>query len=426
MKAHFIKKSSITLLMLILFTMVSCLKEYFPHSEEIEKRDVILVTITEEEPSYDPDLIKKIKTELPYKKVVPNTKRSSENIEINCPKGYYLYCIPGQYIDAEERLITLQFVDQYVLTSKEVTEEKLINDIRNIFSVEGENAFNHYPGYILFSYNVFDQDFLPLECLYESVLKSSNEYRYLKDGFICELGISDWLKTSNGEEYFYICMNPYDPEEGNENNVCIEEKDWPVDDILKQLYEVSEGNGILYENEGGPAAYQQELMMYGERPLFRGYMASVYKKYKNGAGGRYIADPDCSIFNNEWWNLYQSALKALKEDEEAYEYPEIQIRFKRESLIKLEEAFEFYEKELESGWFQDNEKDLELRACIYANINIRDKTDLKNVFIFLKDLKNGHRLYYAGVYDPEEKTVRIVDKGADVVSGTNLSFLRDY
>ena len=418
------KQLKLLLFLFLCLSIFSCGNDNMTTSAE-EGGKGIQVTVTEKEPSYNPSFEKQIKTMLPYTGTFPDTEKKARDFKIDCPEGYYLYCIPGQYMDAEEQLITLEFVDEYVLTSKEVTKEKLIQDVRDSVPSETGDPNRRGPGYILFFFNVFHQDYLPVECLYESVLKNSDEYRYTENDLICELGVSAWTKVTGNDEDYYISLNPYDSEEGAENNVRIEEKDWPVDEVLDQIYGLSQSNGILYENEGGPAAYQQDLLMYGEKPLFRGYTASVYKKYNNSSGGRYVPDADCSVFNNEWWNLYQSAVKELTEVKEQYVYPEINAEFKRTSKEKLEEDLEPYEKDLETGWYLDPEKDREIRACIYANLNIREKAELENVIIFLKDLENGHRLYYAGIYNPEERTVRMVDKGADVITGTDLTFLAE-
>ena len=53
----------------------------------------------------------------------------SLGLDLKIPEGYYLYRVNGRYKDPDGNPAELEFVDEYIFTVKDVTEEQLISDM---------------------------------------------------------------------------------------------------------------------------------------------------------------------------------------------------------------------------------------------------------------------------------------------------------
>ena len=76
------------------------------------------------------------------------------------------YKISGQYWNPEaDQYLTLQFVDEYILTVSKIDESTLIQDIQNSIGTGGlkKDFERRGPWYVVYSFRVFHKDYLPIE-----------------------------------------------------------------------------------------------------------------------------------------------------------------------------------------------------------------------------------------------------------------------
>ena len=261
------------------------------------------------------------------------------NISLSVPDNLFLYRIPGQYRDPDGAPVQLAFVDAYVITSKEVTPEQLIEDIRNEAYQKGSGfrssqpIFDHRnPAYVVTSFRVFHQDYLPIECLYESDLSDSGDYRYSGEYVIavgkCTL---PQARKASGEVFL----------SAENGSVLLSQEEAPVEEWIRTLREGSVGvdSRCCFYTDGYTSFEKQYSTGEGEDkawrltaplPLFRDgfsvYAESVPGDWAHHTGCyRLVANSDTSVVSDVFWRTYEESLAAMGTDPGKYALPELEI-----------------------------------------------------------------------------------------------------
>ena len=357
--------------------------------------------------------------------------------ELEIPEGYSLYCVKGQYKDADGHPVVLDFVDEYILTMKKVPEQELLHDIRAYDEVQHSSADPIYkgPGYILYSFRVMPADLLPIESLYVPDLPGNGEYRIAGDT-VCAMGRCLWRSAGNSGEAQWYCFHDtkaVDPScsiAGQLMEVTIPDEEFPVPQWEEALKKVTIGSGIAYQETRSDAFDVTQLFLYGLLPMFRGYTAARTLPLRGTtAYGEMVTAADTSVLSDRWWALYTSALTELETGTVSEPYPNISISFRSISPIQQYGSWRSYEQEYLSGWYADPSADQKLRAWVFANLAVREDIPLEDIMIYLKDTENG-RLYYAFTIergtDGSVLSVTPVDCGVDFLTACDLEEARAY
>ena len=376
------------------------------------------------------------------------------------PEGYYVYRIPGEYLDVQNgRNVTLDFVDEYVFTVREVDADILKEDIRDYLkrTHNSNDAAYRGPGYVVWDFRVFHQKYLPIENLFVSALADTGEY-FEKDDYYCSVGRRLWRGPSNdgrdpdGGMYvqcFYDAGEIYNVrklpgywEEGSlqaeiDAGLLIREENWPVEDWIGSLIEATNQHALITES------FTQPILNDSAGPMsLAPLMYTATTMYKSGPAACVIEDelvdgrlytwisscPDASPLSAKWQEAYRYALMELKDHPEEYEYPEVRYTFQEEySTLREKPWWVTYDKKLRQGWGIDPKQDNALRAAVYADLITRySDVDLKRIMILMKNTEE-ERLF--GAYYLDEKapyTMSAVMLSWDAISGMDLDFLREY
>ena len=399
-------------------------------------------------------------------------------MDLPVPEGFHVYVIPGQYWDyTGERCVTLDFVREYVLTVKEVDEEKLLDDIRTYYQKEhwGYNPKFRGPGYVLYSFRVFRKEYLPIESLFTTLLADSGEI-FASGDFYVSMGEKDlwslgggynigtdekgrkitisyhstlWDKPGIDPEYDALAeeytkrgesdeTRKWFAEEMFKRRLWLPEEDYPLDAWVGELVSHTVQTGFTTESirteqvDGDNSQLEKPNMFRaGTQGCFIQVMDSGSVNYKIMA-----SNVTASVWSDEWWEDYQYALKLLMEEPDRYT-PWIepkQIRMPDPALKPGDPYFDFYKQAYEkhiafwSGWYADSEKDAELRAYIFAGLRrfqTMDDIRLKDINVFLKDLPDGRRLYIALLNQNTDQLI-CLEHNWDALYEVDLEFARKY
>ncbi|MBR4767559.1 MAG: hypothetical protein IK088_01145 [Lachnospiraceae bacterium] len=344
------------------------------------------------------------------------TRVASISLDLQVPEGCFLYGRKALYKDTDNDLVTLSFVDEYLLTVQETTMEEVEEDIRRIVS-EGNPNLN--PPYVIFSFRVFRKEYLPIENLYRYALNDSCEYRTSGAYYIAfgkendAFSLGSWLAVGGK-------MSDTEIEER------VESASAAVASLTEQLKKESTGTDIYYESDY-PAylAEQKSLLFYGTRPIFRLGTCSMREDVSgDGFVTEIVSDPDASVLNDAWFDAFQSALKSLQEDAAGYNYPEAECVY--ESALTADDELRYCDEKFSSEWGFDSDNDHAIRAYCYANAKVRNgNVDLKDVIVATKDISNGNRAFYTFLRDGSGAMTPF-ERGINQITGLNLDLARNY
>ena len=359
------------------------------------------------------------------------------DLDITVTEGYYLYVVPGMYLDAEKNKVTLEFVDEYILTMKPVAEAELVADIRSYLSSNmGTNLLEERgPGYIIGSFKVFRREYLPIVRLYISELVEASDVEYCGD-YCVIWGGSCWTHIID----YWLCLfdgNRLDPDfpdiikslsDGRSNEVqspaLIPEEKWPLNSIRNAV------SSVVSWNAFAPWPYS----------AFYGITGSYIKDgVFNKEDYLLLGDPLTSVINPEWYRLYCWALQELNDHPEKYTHTQIQVDPTGNDLPKDLEKYvapwryfgygvgdlQDYKKDWSVGWHLDESSDSKIRAAVFANLQCRGEA------IALKDLvvlqKNGSPDYaFVMRQEPESGQLLFVDMITNDIGSMDLQFAYEY
>lgn len=366
----------------------------------------------------------------------------SLNCDLEIPDGYYVYSMPGQYWDwSTNQAVTLEFVREYVFTMKSVSEDKLLEDIRTYFN--SKNSFNYNdlsyrgPGYVVYSFRVFRQEYLPIENLFSPLLADTGEY-FSSGNYFCSLGRSAW---SNGNNLHYfgpiedpMSIDPFWQEKSADELLAegfyLSSEDFPLSKWVQTL--IINTVPPVFSTESTtdrssiPVWDKSGSFFYGADSMFKTGSAAYWTRPND----RYISNAlhtsnlAASVVSDTWWDDYLHAKSILKEELYGDHYlGKIDLSF-RNGL------FSDQDRELMNDWYYDPEKTNELQAYIYANLSAFRYIDLNSIVILARDIEDGSRLYVALVDEhPEDETpheLTLVEWSWDALGMIDLSFAREY
>ena len=356
------------------------------------------------------------------------------------PEGYYVYHIKGRYKDASGKPVRLDFVDEYIFTIKEVSEERLVQDIDQYAeTAQNWNDALEYknPGYIVYSFKILPKEYLPIESLYVSALHMTNEYRIM-GAFLINPGTCEWWGYPSSGITCYHDPASVDPAFQENGYPEITSDGCPIDSWEAALYQASQGSGLRYSDLDPISKISENtelFFFFDERSLFKNSTAGRLIRARGyQAFGEITLSADTSVLNDSWWESYEEALASLRNKTAEYTYPDVQITFRPTRYPDMYKEFVDYDNDMLSGWYQDETSDHELRAFIYANLAVRMDIRLEDVMILLKDTEHG-RLFYAFIIDSESEAAKAcetgmiltpVDRGVDYLSICGLDFARAY
>ena len=378
-----------------------------------------------------PDLLQKAIGKTEDKKKDNKYYIAALDLTLEIPEGYHLYRVDGLYRDSEGNPIRLEFVDEYILALRDISEEELISEI---YAYEEEGFDRVRPHWVLWNFKVFHKDYLPAEELFESRIQVTGELRKAGDYWLETGTLCGWLNTGEGwyiarfspeltelNRKYYGKTAPADQEAMEKEMdskydwpLRIAEDQWYTDTFMQAILENSTGCGVEYN-------YQQDQYTDGSYfasdLLFLDDPANLFIGYRN---------PAASIASEDWWKDYTFALDELEKDPETYVCPEIPISF--ETYSQASEPWLSRQKEQFAGWQQNMENEKNVRACVYAWLKtIGRETSLENIVIYMKDSPMGASLFLAFTMDPADNSrLTPVMKGIDVLSFSNMEQAKEY
>ena len=370
------------------------------------------------------------------------------DLTVEIPEGYYLYRVDGLFRDADGNPVRMEFVDEYILALRDLSEEELV---REIYAYQEDYAEYPCPHWVLWNFKVFHKDYLPVEQLYDSQIDMTEELRQAGDYLVSTGTTRGWFKDNIWEGYYadFNCpeINKLMEEAFGSDAVDWEalyqqhekEYDWPIriaadqwytDDFINQVLAASEGSGISYyylqpDYINGDYTSHQLLLFYND-----GRMTWCWERFA-----------DASILNDAWWTDFMFAMQELKTNPEKYAYPEIEVLFADGTeeegyyapLPETETSEEWKEMKAEQawqreGWVQDASADITARAFVYAWLKaMGQETPLEDIVIYLKQSQNDARFFLAFTMDRGEGCeLTPAYKGVDYLSLGDLDFARNY
>ena len=394
----------------------------------------------------DPDGEIKANASLPdsLQKSIGKTKDKEEgdqyyivalDLTLEIPEGYHLYRVDGLYRDSEGKPIRLEFVDEYILALRDVSEEELI---REIYAYEEKDYQNVRPHWILWNFKIFHKDYLPVEQLFSSRIEVSGELRKageywvetgtqcgwfeMEDGFYKSLNCPEYRAVA--EKYYgFGKPDPTEKELEALNKELDSNYDWPLriaadqwytDEFMQAVLNASAGCGVEYnyqQNEyTNSSYYDSELLFLDDGPVpFIG-----------------VLNPAASIASEGWWKDYCLARAELESDPEKYVCPEIPISF--ETDAHPEEPWLSRQKEQFAGWQQNPANEKVVRAAVYSWLKATGReTSLENIVIYMKDSPMNAPFFLAITMDPDDNCrLTPVMKGMDVLSTCDMEQAREY
>ena len=388
-------------------------------------------------------------------------------VDLSLPEGFFAYVISGQYWDYTRKCsVTLDFVREYVLTTINVSEEKLLQDIQGYFDKEhwSYDPYFRGPGYVVYSFRVFRKEYLPIESLFISLLADSGEVFSAGEYYVSMGEKSIWDRigvavendhVTQIKEFYYpkadpgaICsefknLNYYNDKENNDNRKIIEEmtkaglwypaEEFPQSKWINEIVLHTVSTGFLTESVRTDPT---DGWSPDKPSMFRTGTQGCEIEVANGKFSNYkllVSNITASICSEEWWVDYQNSLQLLKENPEPYncgismdniEMPEPDQKpgdpyFDRNSYDIFLDYW--------NNWYMDHQKDVQLRAYIYAGLRrfqTVDETCLSNIIILFKDYPDGTQHYMALLY--QEESLLCLEHNWNVLNEVTLDFSREY
>ncbi|MBP5254890.1 MAG: hypothetical protein J6Z23_05865 [Lachnospiraceae bacterium] len=365
---------------------------------------------------------------------------ASLDLDLAIPEGYYIYRVDGMFRgpDYEHDFVRMEFVDEYIMTMQEVTEEQLVKDSWEQFDeYTGKRYSPNFrgPEYVVFSFRVFHKDYLPVESLYYPALMSNREVRVAGD-YVIEMGLSLYRSSQayavrdRGE----VEGDTYTFPNGKTAKVIYEDE-FPLSGWLEAIRSGSLGSGIRYWDnpmlgfDDAPRTFLVE-----REQTFRNHSAGDLAGSIRIAGGSPVWAREKSVLSDGWWSDYTEALGALDLMAGGGAYPENMVLPEYPAMYSAADAeldsradWYRYEQEMITGWHADGTTDHTLRAFIYACLKAGGRdVQLSRVVIAQKLSPTGFPLYTAYDLDPESGVFEFLENGGDYLWLTDLSIARDY
>ncbi len=326
------------------------------------------------------------------------------DVDIHLPEGCYVTVIPGLFLDREGKEVVLEFVDEYVLTSRPYTIDELISCMRNVKvrREDDEERFDpilyfkgEIPEDILLSFYVFRKEYYPLSGL-----------------FVAETGGVFGGKRTGGNYYYEII---YDRGETSE-----------ITNTLKELYA---GDPHIRYAEYDPFWSQYSLILTVNHNTLLSSTATLLDQMHLRFGTTFhLKNPDCSVANPVWMRAYENACQELELYPEKYHHEIGLIEFVREPkmLGPNENELKEYEETLLTGWYSDETSDQKLKAMIYANLIGKGEDIALEDIVIVFHQTEGDRAFIAFAVDRTSQTLVVRDKGIDGLDEVDFTFAYRY
>ena len=377
------------------------------------------------------------------------------DLTLELPEGYYLYRIDGLYRDENWNPVRLEFVDEYILALRDLSEEKLEEEICG--QKEKMNVVDHVPDWVLWDFKIVHKDYLAVEQLYSSYIPEVGEIRQAGD-YLLLSGTCPWW-SSRGyydeegvfhntegheaafspeyEELYTEIITPALITQAAEPDwdafhealrtrfdwpLLIDDENWHQEELMETVLGACSGSGVghyFYWRADGN--HRVTNLLFGGN----GKMTLYWDSYA-----------DASLLSDDWWNDYTWAVRELQNNPEKYAYPGIAIAFTDGDYPQTEEtvktkAWRDHLKELarqREGWYQDASEEITARAFTYAWLRaVGQDVRLKDLAVYLKRSENDALLFLAFEMDPlKGYEMTPVFKGIDYLSLCDLEFARNY
>ena len=373
------------------------------------------------------------------------------DLTLELPEGYYLYRIDGLYRDENWNPVRLEFVDEYILALRDLSEEELVEAICR--QKDKPKALDYSPDWVLWNFKIVHKDYLAVEQLYSSYIPEMGEIRQAGDYLVLS-GTCPWWASYQwsdiyGTDYegrmhvaFFspeyielqeeiIAPSADDPDWNAFYEACRTRYDWPLllddenwhqEDLMDKVLGACSGSGVghyFYWRADGD--HRVTKLIFGGN----GKMTLSWDRYA-----------DASILSDSWWNDYTFALRELQNNPEKYAYPGLAIVFTdgdyppTGDFVKTAAWQEHLKEQAwqREGWVQDASEEVTARAFTYAWLRaVGENVRLEDLAIYLKRSENDAALFLAFVMDPGKGyEMTPVFKGIDYLSLCDLNFARSY
>ena len=355
------------------------------------------------------------------------------DLTLTIPQGYYFYRVDGLYRDSENNPVRLEFVDEYILSLRDLPEEELVREIYQYTDIFDAEPGIYTPLWVLWNFKLVHKDYLPLEQLFASRIRENGDIRQTGDYYVVEGTARNWSPwgdpVESHDRFAWLSPECMALEEERTAGKLSDEQyeqalltryDWPlimrgedrcVEDLQEAIRAVSIGSGIWYEAVDYSDGYHTAPMLF-YNDLHPAWV--------------WPACPDSSFLSDSWWEAYRWALRELDENTGKYEYPGITIHFvSSEDQGQPDTEEQLSQRE---GWYQDTTADRTPRACVYAWLKTTgQEVALEDIAIYLKPSQNEANLFLAFSMDRlNGYQLSPIMKGVDYFSLSNLEIVREY
>ena len=373
------------------------------------------------------------------------------DLTIELPEGYYLYRIDGLYRDEKWNPVRLEFVDEYILALRDLTEEELVEAICR--QKDKPKALDYSPDWVLWNFKIVHKDYLAVEQLYSSYIPEVGEIRQAGDYLVLS-GTCPWWASYQWSDIYgtdyegrmhvaafsleyielqeeIIAPSADNPDWNAFYEACRIRYDWPLliddenwhqKDLMDIVLGACSGSGVgHYFSWRADGDHRVTNLLFGGN----GKMPLYWDRYA-----------DATLLSDDWWNDYTWAVRELQNNPEKYAYPGIAITFTDGDYPQTEEtvktkAWRDQMKEQarqREGWYQDALEEITARAFTYAWLRaVGQDVRLKDLAIYLKRSENDALLFLAFEMDPlKGYEMTPVFKGIDYLSLCDLEFARNY
>ena len=317
------------------------------------------------------------------------------DIDLTVPEGCFLYHIKGEYKDADGNPVTLEFVDEYILTVVEKTEEELIADIRSWLDQDQNSHPLGYrsPGYVLYSFKVMPAAYLPIESFYVSDLPLNREYRF-KDDCLVMPGLCEWRQLKEtGKPLKWVCYHDRESVASLGDEFSFPDDLFPVYAWEEAVLASSYPNTLSYSYTGKPLPDDPPIHLARSWPLFR--IGSAERKIPAFVSSwESVQNADTSVVNDMWWDQYEKVLSEL-------------------DLAPAEEAKGY----VTGDWHEDKKSDHRIKAWLLANLNIYEETDPNDIMVLFKDTDHCRLFQALRISRPD-------DSGHEAGTSSSFSFTK--
>ena len=345
-------------------------------------------------------------------------------------------------MDQASNPVFLEFVDEYILALRDITEKELIREIYGYYEARFYNGMtqallkNAVPHWILWNFKVIHKDYYAVEQLYESRTPMSGEIRLSNNYLILTGTTRPWIKDEMMEGFY---IDEYAPEVEAVKKELIsrdKETDWDlIGQVLDNRYDwplrIPEGKWFtdkmidLIQSKSSSTGLEYRYL--------HGIYVMGTTNDRNWLFGinEYIPlwpeqdKKDTSLLSELWWQDYCEAVKALSETPENYSVPRIQLSFSSDWDPHMGGGPNLDQRK---GWEQNSIDEINVRAFVYAWLkNTGRETPLENIVIYLKKSENNLPLFLAFIMERSDNCRLIpVRKGIDLLSFCDLSVARKY